>query len=71
MAQQRRDDPSLLGDNMVTVADLALLLGSWGDCPGCPADFNDDALVDAFDLATLLGTWGNCPWRRVSSISRR
>ncbi len=49
------------GDNMVTAADLAMLLGSWGACPGCPADFNDDGLVDAFDLATLLGNWGECP----------
>ncbi len=49
------------GDDMVTAADLALLLGSWGDCPGCPADINDDGLVDAFDLATLLGSWGECP----------
>ncbi len=49
------------GDDMVTAADLALLLGSWGDCPGCPADLDDDGMVDAFDLATLLGTWGECP----------
>ncbi len=49
------------GDGMVTAADLALLLGSWGDCPGCPPDFNDDGMVNAFDLATLLGTWGDCP----------
>ncbi len=49
------------GDKMVTAADLALLLGSWGECPGCPADFNDDGLVNAFDLAYLLGTWGECP----------
>ena len=49
------------GDDMVTAADLALLLGSWGDCPGCPADINDDGIVDAFDLAFLLGTWGPCP----------
>ena len=49
------------GDNMVTAADLALLLGSWGECPGCPADIDDDGLVDAFDLAFLLSTWGECP----------
>ena len=49
------------GNGMVTAADLAQLLGSWGECPGCPADINEDGLVDAFDLAFLLGTWGECP----------
>ncbi len=37
------------GDNMVTAADLALLLGSWGPCEACPADFQ------------VLGAWGMCP----------
>ncbi len=49
------------GDGMVTAADLALLLGSWGECAGCPADIDNDGWVNAFDLALLLGTWGECP----------
>lgn len=49
------------GDNMVAAADLALLLGSWGECPSCPADINNDGQVDAVDLALLLGSWGDCP----------
>ncbi len=48
------------GDGSVGAADLAILLGSWGSCAGCPADVNDDSQVDAFDLATLLSVWGPC-----------
>ena len=48
------------GDGAVTAADLAMLLGSWGPCPGCPADFDDDGSVGAADLAQLLGAWGDC-----------
>ena len=50
----------LNGDGNVNAADLAMLLGSWGPCAGCPADFNGDDQVDAFDLAQLLGHWGPC-----------
>lgn len=48
------------GSGAVGAFDLALLLGSWGECPGCPADFDDDGFVSAFDLAQLLGSWGPC-----------
>ena len=40
--------------------DLAMLLGSWGPCPGCPADLDCDGDVGADDLARLLGSWGPC-----------
>ena len=50
----------LSGDGDVGAFDLALLLGSWGPCPGCPADSDGDDDVDAFDLAQLLGSWGPC-----------
>ena len=49
------------GSGDVGPADLALLLGSWGPCPGCPADLDGDDIVNAFDLALLLGNWGACP----------
>ena len=49
------------GDGSVSAADLAILLGSWGPCPGCPADFDGDGSVGAADLAQLLGSWGDCP----------
>ena len=49
------------GDGSVSAADLAMLLGSWGPCPGCPADFDGDGSVSAADLAQLLGAWGDCP----------
>ena len=46
----------------VDAADLALLLGSWGQGSGCPpylpADLDQDCDVDASDLALLLGSWG-------------
>ncbi len=48
------------GDGVVSAADLASLLGSWGPNPGHPADFDNDGVVDAADLAVLLGSWGSC-----------
>lgn len=56
------------GDGVVDGADLAYLLGEWGNNPGSPADtvntdtFNPppDGKVDGADLAYLLGQWGNC-----------
>ena len=54
------------GDDVVNAADLAVLLGVWGDVgpfsanPDHPADFNDDDMVDAADLAVMLGAWGPC-----------
>ena len=47
-------------DGAVGPFDLAVLLGSWGPCPGCPADLSDNGVVDALDLAWLLGSWGPC-----------
>ena len=45
-------------DGHVDAADLAILLGSWGPCDGCPADLNSDGTVGAADLALLLSNWG-------------
>jgi hypothetical protein len=50
----------LNGDGQVDGADLAILLGSWGPCPGCNADFDLSGMVDGADLAVLLGAWGSC-----------
>ena len=48
-------------DGTVGPADLAQLLGNWGECAGCcPFDFNQDGNVGPFDLAILLGNWGPC-----------
>ncbi len=47
-------------DGVDGAADLATLLGAWGECPtgaSCDADFDDDGNVGASDLATLLGWW--------------
>lgn len=52
-------------DGAVTGADLGLLLGAWGACPGgtpgCLGDLNLDGVVTGADLGLLLGAWGPCP----------
>ena len=50
-------------DGVVTIDDLALLLGHWGACldPCCLLDLtpiNGDGLVDAADLAVMLHNFG-------------
>ena len=47
----------LNGDGVVNGADLAILLGAWGE-GGVPADLNGDGVVNGADLAILLGNWG-------------
>jgi hypothetical protein len=46
----------LNGDGIVNGADLAILLGAWGQAGG-PADLNGDGLVDGADLSILLSDW--------------
>ena len=52
-------------DHVVNGADLGLLLGAWGVCPGgtpgCLGDLNNDGVVNGADLGLLLGAWGACP----------
>jgi glucose/arabinose dehydrogenase len=51
----------LNGDGVVNGADLGILLGSWGPCPGkgpCVADLDGDGQVAGSDLAIMLGNWG-------------
>lgn len=47
----------LSGDGTVDGADLALILGSWGDGPSA-SDLDGDSTVNGADLAILLGNWG-------------
>jgi hypothetical protein len=47
--------PDLDFDGLVGPADLAALLGAWGE--GGPADLNADGAVDARDLALLIEAW--------------
>jgi V8-like Glu-specific endopeptidase len=49
----------LNGDGIVNAADLAILLGAWGQ-PGGPANLDGNGPVNAADLALLLGAWGPC-----------
>jgi len=55
----------LNSDGVVNGADLGLLLGAWGACPGdvpgCVGDLNIDGVVNGADLGLLLGAWGPCP----------
>ena len=46
----------LNGDGLVDGADLAQLLGGWGQ-PG-PTDLDGNGITDGADLARLLGEWG-------------
>jgi len=46
------------GDGVVDGADLAVLLGAWGPCKGCPEDLTGDGVVNGADLAVLLAKWG-------------
>lgn len=48
----------LNGDGTVNAADLAVLLGAWGDAGG---DLNGDGTTGAADLSTMLNAWGACP----------
>ena len=48
-------------DDMVSVADLLILLGAWGPNAGHPADFDVNGAVGVSDLLRLLGSWGACP----------
>jgi len=55
------------GDGEVDGADLGILLGDWGPCPGCCSDSvasdfmpPGDGEVDGADLGILLGNWGTC-----------
>jgi hypothetical protein len=48
------------GDGIIGPADLAELLASWGQCPGCPADFDQTDAVGPPDLAAILAAWGPC-----------
>lgn len=45
-------------DLVVDAADLAILLGAWGQAG--IGDLDDSGVVDAADLAILLGAWGPC-----------
>ncbi len=48
-------------DCAVGLADLEILLNSWGPCPDCVnclADLDGDCRVAVPDLLTLLANWG-------------
>lgn len=50
----------LNGDGVVGIADLLLVIDSWGTCDSCGADINNDGSVNVNDLLTLVDAWGAC-----------
>jgi hypothetical protein len=48
------------GDDVVSGADLAVLLAGWGTGDAL-LDLSGDGIVDGADLAVLLANWGPCP----------
>ena len=60
--------PAPNGDDTVNVADLLLVINSWGACPApptsCVADIapqpNGDNTVNVADLLFVIGNWGSC-----------
>lgn len=52
-------DADLNADDEVGAADLALLLGVWGE--HSDMDLTDDDEITAADLSVLLTSWGLCP----------
>ncbi len=52
-------------DCAVGLADLEILLDSWGPCPDCVnclADLDGDCAVAVPDLLRLLANWGCASW---------
>lgn len=39
---------------VVGFEDVLLLFAAWGECAGCPEDFNGDGFADEEDLTLLL-----------------
>ena len=48
------------GDGTVSVSDLLMLIGAWGDCDGCVEDIDGSGVVDVSDLLTVIAAWGPC-----------
>lgn len=44
-------------DGRVDFNDLLLLLGTWGECPGCASDLDRDGAVGYGDMLLLLAHW--------------
>jgi hypothetical protein len=44
-------------DGSVDHDDFALLMETWGPCPGCPSDLDGDGMVGITDFLILLASW--------------
>lgn len=50
--------PDLNGDGTVGIADLLIVIDSFGSCKGCAADITGTGEVDALDVLMVLTAWG-------------
>jgi hypothetical protein len=48
------------GNGSVTVTDILILLGVWGET-GHPADIDGSGTVDVGDVLAIVEAWGTCP----------
>lgn len=48
----------ITGDGVVNVADLLMVINSWGVCAGCPADVVTDGIVNVQDMLFVINNWG-------------
>ncbi|MCP3903407.1 MAG: hypothetical protein GY715_07200 [Planctomycetes bacterium] len=51
----------LNGNGTVDFADILVVIGVWGPCPGCQHDLNDNGFADFADILAIIGKWGPCP----------
>ncbi|MEO1998962.1 MAG: GC-type dockerin domain-anchored protein, partial [Planctomycetaceae bacterium] len=52
-------EADVTGDQQVDIADLLLVINSWGTNDAA-SDINNDGIVDVTDLLVVMGGWGPC-----------
>ena len=45
-------------DGQVNFYDVFMVLGAWGECPGCREDIDASGFVDLTDLLIVINQWG-------------
>jgi hypothetical protein len=54
-------DADLDGDGQVSVEDILIVVGNWGQTGDNIADIDNDGDVDTEDLLAVIAAWGECP----------
>ena len=57
VAEQVSIPEDIDGDGSVSVTDLLVLIGDWGDCNCCSSDINIDGEVNVIDLLAVIAAW--------------